>query len=54
VVAELAAARLIATGRGIVRVLDRAGLKHRSCECYHVIEEHFAAVIGSGGRGTAR
>ena len=44
---------LISTGRGVVRVTDRAGLKRRSCECYQRLEEHFGAVIGTGGRGAA-
>lgn len=42
---------LIATGRGVLRVIDRAGLKRRSCECYRALEDHFAAVIGSSGSG---
>lgn len=42
---------LIATGRGVIRVTDRAGLKRRSCECYERLEEHFGAVIGITGRG---
>lgn len=42
---------LVATGRGVVRVIDRAGLKRRACECYDRLEEHFAAVIGTGGTG---
>ena len=44
---------LIATGRGVVRVIDRAGLKRRACECYERLEEHFGAVIGTSGRGAA-
>jgi DNA-binding transcriptional regulator YhcF (GntR family) len=51
VVAELASEGLIATGRGTVRVLDRVGLQHRSCECHRILEEHFSAVIGSSGSG---
>jgi Crp-like helix-turn-helix protein len=51
VVAELASEGLIATGRGRVRVLDRVGLQHRSCECHRILEEHFSAVIGSSGSG---
>ena len=51
VIAELSSERLIATGRGTVRVLDRAGLQRRSCECHRILEEHFAAVIGSSGSG---
>ena len=42
---------LVTTGRGVVRVTDRAGLKRRSCECYQRLEEHFGAVIGTSGRG---
>jgi CRP-like cAMP-binding protein len=42
---------LITTGRGVVRVTDRAGLKRRTCECYDIVEEHFAAVIGPGRTG---
>jgi len=53
VIKELCAEALIATGRGTVRVIDRAGLKRRSCECYERLQEHFAAVIGSGGIGSA-
>jgi CRP-like cAMP-binding protein len=43
---------LITIGRGKIHVTDRAGLKRRSCECYQRLEEHFAAVIGTTGRGT--
>jgi CRP-like cAMP-binding protein len=42
---------LIATGRGVVRVTDRAGLKRRACECYQRLEDHFGAVIGTSGSG---
>lgn len=42
---------LIATGRGVVKVVDRAGLKHRACECYTRLEDHFAEVIGTSGFG---
>jgi hypothetical protein len=42
---------LVAIGRGSIRVTDRAGLKRRSCECYQRLEDHFASVIGVGGRG---
>jgi len=53
VVRELSSEGLIATGRGKIHVTDRAGLKRRACECYERLEEHFGAVIGSTGRGTA-
>jgi DNA-binding MarR family transcriptional regulator len=42
---------VISTGRGVIRVTDRAGLMRRSCECYERLERHFAAVIGTTGTG---
>lgn len=42
---------LIALRRGGVQVVDRAGLKRRTCECYAAVEGHFAGVIGIGGTG---
>jgi len=36
---------LITTGRGVIRVVDRAGLMRRSCECYRQLEDHYAVVI---------
>lgn len=51
VIQELSAERLIQTGRGTVQVVDRAGLKRRACECYQQLQDHYAAVIGSGGQG---
>jgi CRP-like cAMP-binding protein len=51
VVRELSAEGLLATGRGTVRVTDRAGLKRRSCECYERLQQHFGKVIGSSGKG---
>jgi CRP-like cAMP-binding protein len=53
VVRELLEENLISTGRGVVRVTDRAGLKRRSCECYERLEEHFGAVIGATGSGAS-
>lgn len=44
---------VIATGRGVIHVRDRAGLKRKSCECYDRLESHFAAIIGPSGRGAA-
>jgi DNA-binding transcriptional regulator YhcF (GntR family) len=51
VVQDLSSEGLIETGRGKIRVVDRAGLKHRACECYERLAEHFGAVIGSTGVG---
>jgi CRP-like cAMP-binding protein len=42
---------LISTGRGVVHVTDRTGLKRRTCECYGKLEEHFADIIGDSGTG---
>lgn len=53
VVKELSSEGLISTSRGTVRVLDRAGLKRRACECYQRLEDHYAAVIGPSGTGSA-
>jgi CRP-like cAMP-binding protein len=53
VVRELSSENLIAIGRGRISVTDRAGLKRRSCECYDRLQQHFAAVVGSSGRGKA-
>lgn len=42
---------LIATRRGVVRIVDRNGLRHHSCECYDRLRQHFAQVIGTHGIG---
>jgi CRP-like cAMP-binding protein len=51
VIRDLSSEGLISTGRGVVRVADRQGLKRRACECYQRLEDHFAAVIGPTGSG---
>lgn len=51
VVRSLQEERVVAVGRGVVRVTDRAGLMRLSCECYRSIEDHFGAVIGPNGKG---
>jgi CRP-like cAMP-binding protein len=53
VIQELSSEGLISTSRGLVRVLDNAGLKRRACECYSRLEDHYADVIGPGGTGAA-
>ena len=42
---------LISTRRGVIQVMDRVGLKRRSCECYAAVENHFGGVIGASGSG---
>lgn len=51
VVRNLQSDGLLASTRGVVRVVDRAGLKRRSCECHRALESHFADVIGPSGIG---
>jgi CRP-like cAMP-binding protein len=51
VIRELIDEGLITTGRGVIRVSDRAGLKRRSCECYERLEDHFNSIIGATGHG---
>jgi CRP-like cAMP-binding protein len=42
---------LIASRRGLIQVVDRAGLRRRSCECYDAVESHFGGIIGTSGSG---
>lgn len=42
---------LISSRRGMIQVIDRAGLKRRACECYDAVETHFSGVIGTSGSG---
>jgi CRP-like cAMP-binding protein len=51
VIQTLQSEGVISTGRGVITVTDRAGLKRQACECYQRLEEHFGAVIGSTGSG---
>ena len=51
VVRSLQDQELVAIRRGAIQILDRAGLKQMSCACYGLLIDHFAGVIGTGGRG---
>ena len=42
---------LIESRRGVIRIVDRAGLKRRSCSCYTALEDDFPSVIGVSGGG---
>jgi CRP-like cAMP-binding protein len=42
---QLQAAGLIVYSRGRIRILDEAGLKLRSCECYRYIRQQFAGLL---------
>jgi len=50
---ELQDEGLITTRRGIIEVHDRAGLEHRSCECYDRVELFFGDIVGEEGTGRA-
>lgn len=54
VVRQLQDDGLVQLSRGAIRVVDRAGLRRRACECYQAVEDHFAQVIGPGGMGAVR
>jgi hypothetical protein len=49
VIRDFSSMGLILASRGRVRVIDRAGLKRRACECHDRLEEHFGTVIGAAG-----
>ncbi len=42
--ATLQKAGFISYGRGVIRILDRAGLELASCECYEVARDQFAGI----------
>ena len=42
---------LISSRRGMIQVIDRAGLRRRACECYTAVESHFGGIIGTSGSG---
>jgi CRP-like cAMP-binding protein len=52
VIQTLQSEGLISTGRGVITIVDRAGLKRQACECYQRLEDHFGAVIGTSGSGS--
>ncbi|HEX4199213.1 MAG TPA: Crp/Fnr family transcriptional regulator [Caulobacteraceae bacterium] len=39
-------ARLIRYSRGRIEILDRAGLEAEACECYQVVREKYARLLG--------
>jgi CRP-like cAMP-binding protein len=56
---SLQTAGLISYQRGKIRVADRAGLEHASCECYAIVRERFDAFLtppstAAGGDTTGR
>ena len=43
--AKLQAAKLITYSRGRIRILNEAGLKKKSCECYRFIRQQFDGLL---------
>ena len=50
---RLSKAGLIRYQRGVVQVLDRAGLEHASCECYRATQEALERILGPDPRDPA-
>ena len=44
-VSKLRAEGVVATRRGVFKVLDEAALRHRACQCTRSIEDHFDTVL---------
>ena len=42
---KLQKAELISYSRGRIKVLDRAGLEKRSCECYQVVKKEYDRLL---------
>jgi DNA-binding transcriptional regulator YhcF (GntR family) len=38
VMADLVHAGIVSTGRGVIRIVDRAGLEARSCACHRIVK----------------
>jgi Mn-dependent DtxR family transcriptional regulator len=41
---SLQAAGLIRYSRGVITIVDRAGLEDAACECYRIIEDEFVRL----------
>ena len=46
VVSDLGRRGLVVYRRGFIEIVDRAGLEDATCECYEVIREEFARLVG--------
>ncbi|HEX6280319.1 MAG TPA: Crp/Fnr family transcriptional regulator [Pyrinomonadaceae bacterium] len=49
---KLAARKLITNRRGTITVVDRTGLEHAACECYEVVRNEYARLVGPIKRAT--
>jgi Mn-dependent DtxR family transcriptional regulator len=46
VVSQLSRQGWLVYRRGVVEILDRVGLESATCECYEVIRDEFARLVG--------
>ncbi len=46
VLRPLQEAGLVRSWRGVLSILDRAGLEARACECYRVVRDEYARLLG--------
>ncbi|HJV88593.1 MAG TPA: Crp/Fnr family transcriptional regulator [Noviherbaspirillum sp.] len=44
-------AGLLRYNRGVITIMDRAGIEEACCECYGVVRRHLANFLGLGGSG---
>ena len=44
-------AGLVRSHRGVITILDKAGLEARTCECYFIVRARYAALLGGASRG---
>jgi hypothetical protein len=44
----LQAAHLIQYTRGVIKILDREGLRESACECYEVVRSHSEKAVPVG------
>jgi CRP-like cAMP-binding protein len=43
-------AGLIESSRGMIRIVNRAGLENISCDCYRLVRDHYDALLGATER----
>ena len=46
---ELKRRKLIAYGRGVIRITDHAGLEAAACDCYRMLRPRMAEALGIDG-----
>jgi CRP-like cAMP-binding protein len=54
VLSDLATAGIVSTSRGMVRIVDRAKLESRACDCYHRLSKGYSAHSAGGSKVVRR